>query len=102
MRVIKPSRIHEYGRRYADADIPLRAWLKVAKRSKWRTIGEVRQVYSSADAARVASGGIVTVFNIGGNKYRLIVAIHYNVGFIFVLRFLTHAEYDKNAWKGQL
>lgn len=44
-------------------------------------------------------GNIVTVFNIGGNKYRLIVAIHYNRGLIYVLRFFTHAEYSKNAWK---
>lgn len=42
------------------------------------------------------------VFNIGGNKYRLIAAIHFNRQIIFVLRFLTHAEYDKNIWKEQL
>ena len=43
--------------------------------------------------------GFVTVFNVGGNKYRLIAAIHYNRQRLYVLRILTHAEYDKDRWK---
>jgi mRNA interferase HigB len=100
LRIIKPSRIREYGRQYPDADAPLRIWLNATKGNAWHNIGEVRKTYRSADAVRVASERTVTVFNIGGNKYRLVVAIHYNVGAVFILRFLTHAEYDKNAWKG--
>jgi mRNA interferase HigB len=51
----------------------------------------------------VSSGNPVVVFNIRGNKYRLIVAIHYRPsGRVFVLRFLTHAEYDKEKWKAEL
>jgi mRNA interferase HigB len=42
------------------------------------------------------------VFNICGNKYRLICAMHFNTGKVFLLRFLTHAEYDKDQWKDQL
>jgi mRNA interferase HigB len=42
------------------------------------------------------------IFNIGGNKYRLITAIHYNTRKVFVLRFLTHAEYDSRGWKEDL
>jgi mRNA interferase HigB len=42
------------------------------------------------------------VFNICGNAYRLICAIHYNTGKVFLLRFLTHAEYDKDRWKDEL
>jgi mRNA interferase HigB len=51
---------------------------------------------------RVASGRQVTIFNIRGNKYRLIVAIHYNRQAIFVMRFLTHEEYDRDVWKRTL
>jgi hypothetical protein len=47
----------------------------------------------------VSSGRTVVIFNIGGNKYRLITAIHYNTRKVFVLRFLTHAEYDLQSWK---
>lgn len=42
------------------------------------------------------------IFNIGGNKYRLITAIHYNTRKVFVLRFLTHVEYDSQGWKEDL
>jgi mRNA interferase HigB len=44
----------------------------------------------------------VTCFNIRGNDYRLITAIHYNLGKVFVLRFMTHAKYDKGRWKDEL
>ena len=50
----------------------------------------------------VKSGRVVTVFNLCGNHYRLIVAIHYNTQLVFILRFFTHAEYDKDAWKASL
>ena len=50
----------------------------------------------------VGSGRIATVFNIGGNKYRLIAAIHYNRQTVFVMRIYTHREYDKIDWVSQL
>lgn len=49
-----------------------------------------------------ARGPLADWANIKGNRYRLIVAIHYNTQMVYVLRFLTHAEYDKGAWKEQL
>lgn len=58
--------------------------------------------YLSADGVKVESGRDATVFNIRGNKYRLITAIHYNIQAIYVMRFLTHAEYSKNTWKDSL
>jgi mRNA-degrading endonuclease HigB of HigAB toxin-antitoxin module len=50
----------------------------------------------------VASGNPVVVFNVCSNTYRLICAIHYDTGKVFLLRFLTRAEYDKDRWKGEL
>lgn len=44
----------------------------------------------------------MAIFDIGGNKFRLIAAIHYNTGKVFVLRVLTHKEYDAERWKDQL
>lgn len=61
----------------------------------------MRRDYPHADAATVASGNVVTIFNVAGNKYRLIVAIRYAYGFIYIRDFLTHAEYDKGRWKGR-
>ena len=51
---------------------------------------------------RVSSGNPVVVFNVCGNTYRLICAIHYDTGKVFLLRFLTHAEYSKSRWKDEL
>jgi mRNA interferase HigB len=102
MRVVKPKTVKEYGRNFPDAAASLMGWLKAVREAQWRSIDDVRESYSHADAVKVASGHVVTVFNIRGNRYRLIVAIHYKWGMLYVLRFLTHAEYDKAAWKQQL
>jgi mRNA interferase HigB len=59
-------------------------------------------VFPHADAVIVESGKPVTVFNIAGNKFRLITAIHYNRQVIYTLRVMTHGEYSKDKWKVQL
>ena len=59
----------------------------------------MRAVISSTDDVTVESGRRVVVFNIGGNKYRLIAAVHYNTQIVYALLFMTHAEYDKDKWK---
>jgi mRNA interferase HigB len=51
---------------------------------------------------RVQSGRNVVVFNIGGNDFRLVCAVHFNTEMVFALRFMTHAEYSKDAWKNEL
>lgn len=102
MRIITERRLREYGRRYPTARTPLLAWVSVVRQASWRNIQELRRVFPAADAVVVKSERIVTVFNICGNTYRLIVAIHYNRRLVFILRFLTHAEYDKDAWKRNL
>jgi mRNA interferase HigB len=62
----------------------------------------VRRAYPHADAVKVRSGSDVIVFNACGNNYRLLSAIHFNRGKLYVLRFMTHAEYSKQRWKDQL
>jgi len=102
MRVVKPSRIRQYCLEYPDAEKPLLAWLAQARRADWQDLAEVRRTYPHADAVRVHSGQQVTVFNIRGGHYRLIVSIKYRWSMVYVLRFLTHAEYDRNRWKDEL
>ena len=69
---------------------------------QWNNIIDLRRTFPSADAVLVASGRPVIVFNIAGNRYRLVTAIHFNTKFVYVLRFLTHAEYSQDSWKDQL
>jgi mRNA interferase HigB len=102
VRVIKPKRIGEYAKQYSDAAESLLAWLKAAESADWGNIQEVKETYPHADAARVASGSVVTIFNLRGNRYRLITSIKYRWGVVYVLRFLTHADYDKEKWKAEL
>src|SRR2546425_135629 len=102
MKILKPSRVRAYSKATPDAADALTAWLKVARVARWRSIQDVRTQYPHADAVKVNSGHTATVFNIAGNKYRLIVAINYQWSVVYVLRFLTHVEYDRNKWKQQL
>ncbi len=72
------------------------------RREGFRHFADLRRCFRSADQVRVASDRLVVVFNIHGNDYRLICAIHYNTGMVFLLRFLTHADYSKERWKDEL
>jgi mRNA interferase HigB len=102
MRIIKRALLVEFGERFLDAAEPLDRWYRIALRARWRNLSETRIDFPHADAVIVASGKPVTVFNIAGNKYRLITAIHYNREIVYTLRAMTHAEYSRGKWKGQL
>lgn len=102
MRVIKRKTLAAFGARHADARAALEHWFRLTSAAEWKNLAETRRVFPHADEVRVASGGVATVFNIRGGNYRLITAIHYNTGIIYVMRFLTHAEYDRDAWKDTL
>jgi mRNA-degrading endonuclease HigB of HigAB toxin-antitoxin module len=69
---------------------------------EFRHFADLRRCFRSADQVRVRSEKVVAVFNIHGNAFRLICAIHYNTRKVFLLRLLPHAEYSKNGWKEEL
>ena len=75
--------------RYRDAEQPLRAWHTEVKRAGWRTPAQIKAAHRSASvlANRV-------VFNIAGNRYRLVVAVKYTAQIVFVRFVGTHARYD--------
>ncbi len=101
-RVISIRRLREFWQEHPDAETALREWYKVALTTEWQSLQDVRRTYPSADAVAVDSGATMTVFNIGGNKYRLITSIWYGGRQIYIKRVLTHAEYSKDRWKKQL
>jgi mRNA interferase HigB len=80
--------------RYPDAQHPIEDWYNIVRRTDWANLEVVRETYRDAEAV-----GNFTVFNIKGNKYRLIVDIDYESGTVYYKCFLTHAEYDKDRWK---
>ena len=102
MRVITRKRLREFARRHPNAAEPLEKWYHLIREAEWENLQDARRVYPHADAVTVASGNTVTVFNIRGNKYRLIAAIHFNRQRVYVLGLLRHCEYSKGLWKDTL
>lgn len=99
MRIIKPPTVRSWATRHSDAAGAIEKWIALIEAGEWKNLVELRAVFSSADEVIVKSDRRVVVFNIGGNKYRLIAAIHYNTQIVYALMFMTHAEYDKDKWK---
>jgi len=79
-----------------NAEGPLRAWYGhvQSKTVAWRNWGDVKSDFPSASLV-----GRCVVFNIGGNKFRLVCRILYPSQKVFVLKVMTHAEYDQDQWK---
>jgi mRNA interferase HigB len=102
MRIISETAVRDWAKKNPEAAASLKGWMAAAKAADWASIVDVRRTYPHADAVTVASGNTVTVFNIAGNKYRLIAAIHYNTGVVYTLALLTHAQYSKDRWKDTL
>jgi mRNA interferase HigB len=94
MHIISQKMLRTFWADHPPAESPLRAWYKAVSRAVWADFAEVRALYPHADQV-----GKFTVFNIGGNKYRLIAVIHHNRRKVFVRHVLTHAEYDQGKWK---
>ncbi|MFA7238157.1 MAG: type II toxin-antitoxin system HigB family toxin [Phycisphaeraceae bacterium] len=96
MRIIKPARVRQYAKDHPDAAASLMGWLKAARDASWGSLMDVRRNWRHADGVKASNGRTVTVFNIAGNAFRLVTAIHYDRRTVYVLRFLTHAEYSKD------
>jgi mRNA interferase HigB len=94
VRVISKAAITAFSRSHPDALAPLLRWYYVAKRATWTNLAHVREDFPDADSVEV-----FTVFNIAGNKYRLITAIKYRWQVVYVRQILTHVEYNKDKWK---
>ncbi len=99
MRVISLKPLREFWDLHPDAKEPLRQWYKTATAAAWRSLKDVRQTYSHADGVRTKQSETLTVFNIGGNKYRLIARIRYDHQLVNVRYVLTHDEYNEGKWK---
>ncbi len=87
---------------YPKAKASLEHWEHTVRNATWKSPVELKQTFNDVDPATVSSGNQVYVFNIQRNEHRLIAAIHFDNGRIFVLRILTHRDYDRQRWKDEL
>jgi len=94
MHVISRKRLRDYCQNHADSCEALDDWYKIASQANWNKLIEVQTIYPQAEAV-----GNFTIFNIKGNKYRLIVSLNYQKQIVYIKYILTHAEYDKGNWK---
>lgn len=84
---------------HRQSRVPLEEWYDTLSKARWKNLDDVRKIYPSADLVKVKSGKSVTIFNLGGNKYRIIASIHYNTQVVYLLNVMTHAEYSRDSWK---
>ncbi len=94
MHVISRKALLAFWERHPDSEEPLLRWFKIIEKSDFPSFESLRATFPSADMV-----GDWIVFNIGGNKYRLIASVHFNRGKVYIRHVLTHKEYDRGAWK---
>lgn len=100
MHVISRKGLQAASDAHPDAQGWLGGWLAVAEKATWTSLHDVRQTYPHTDQV-----GNCLVFDVKGNTYRLIVTVVWprpprTKGTLFIKYVLTHAEYDKDTWKG--
>ena len=98
MHVITRKRLNGFAAEHRDSEGPLAAWFHLVRRKRYAHASEVRADFRAASFL----GRWRTVFNIGGNKYRLVVDIRYDLGRIYIRQVLTHAEYTRLSRAGGL
>ena len=94
MHIITRKRLIEFARIHPDARASLNAWFTIVRKTDYTSFASLRVTFPFADQV-----DRFTVFNIGGNKFRLIAAVHYNRKKMYIRHVLTHAEYDRGAWR---
>lgn len=92
--MISRKKLRDAANTHAELTSPLDAWYKITRRAKWRKLADVRRTWATADIY-----GDCTIFNVKGNKYRLIAWINYQTQKVFIRSVLTHADYTKGDWK---
>lgn len=92
MRVISNKTLVTFSAVNGDAELPLQVWRRLIESGAFQSFAELKRCFNAVDKA-----GDFYVFDIGGNKYRLIAAIHFNRQMLFIRHVFTHKEYSQ--WK---
>ena len=104
MELLNPIELQRAAARHPQLGAWLAAWRIATQAASWKSIVEVRRIYPSADGVPIGKGRnriVVTIFNAGGNDFRLVTRISYAKQLVQVEDVLTHAEYSKGKWRGR-
>jgi len=94
MHIISRKALRDFWEHHPESQNSLSRWYTIVRKTDFESFSELRTTFPSADWVE----GLV-VFNMSGNRYRLIAAVHFNRKRVYVRHVLTHAEYDEGAWK---
>jgi mRNA interferase HigB len=94
MKLISNRALREFSEAYPLAALPLQGWRKVIEKNTFANWAELKRSFGAVDKV-----GDKTVFDIGGNKYRIIAHVRFEKQIVYINAVLTHAEYDKDDWK---
>jgi len=94
VHIISRKILRDFWLKHPDSEMPLKVWFKKMSNHDYVIWHDLRRVFPVAD--KVADK---VVFNIGGNKYRLIASVHFNRRKVYIRHILTHREYDRGGWK---
>jgi mRNA interferase HigB len=96
MRVVSKTALNQFLERIPKAAEPVTRWYLLCKERTWKNFSELKKDFRSVDAV----GNDLYVFNVGGNKYRIIARIFFSVQLMYIRFIGTHAEYDKVSLTG--
>ena len=94
MHLIYYEIVAKFKKKHAAGRSAFDGWTTLATASNWKNYEDLKKTFPSADTY-----GDCTIFNVGGNKYRLIALVDYETQTIYIKQVLTHAEYDRDRWK---
>jgi mRNA interferase HigB len=99
VRIAGKLKLKDFWCIHPEARTPLEKWVEVVEKAEWSNWAQLKSTFGTASLAKEGSKKFV-VFNIGGNKYRLITVVNYQGCVVILEAALTHREYDAGKWKG--
>jgi mRNA interferase HigB len=102
MNVIKRKTLAAFWVKWPEAKAPLDRWYKISRKARWWKYEDAKASFPATDVYKTKKGKTATIFDVGGNKYRVIALIDYPRQTMLVTHVLTHAEYDRDTWKAQI
>lgn len=94
MKIISNSALRVFAAQHPQADVPLQGWRRVIEKNRFDTWAALKAAFNTVDKV-----GDLVVFNVGGNKYRLIAHIRFEKQIVYIKAVLTHTDYDRGGWK---
>lgn len=94
MRIVTTRKLKEFWTENKAAELVMREWIKTVYLADWKTSADVKNTFNSVNVYKNC-----TIFDVGGNKYRVIAKVEYQIYIVFIRFVLTHSEYDEKKWQ---